>query len=131
MAPGDAAGITSADTAVDYFIAHFKEAQALEVLSGSDVTVSGVEGEQLACSCIQFPTPFHHRKGEGDVKEETPAIQRKVAFEHGGLIWDIGMMSIEQVAEADGQIFQQILDTFRILDQVLLLVSRQLNHRIR
>jgi len=114
---GHLRGHTSARATInDFIITVFKEAHELRVISRSPVTVSGVEGEQIVCAYIQFPSYYDHIKGEGDVKEKTPAIFRKVAFENDGMIWEIGMMSIEEVAEADEEIFNHILETFRILD---------------
>jgi len=80
-----------------------------QILDRSSVSIDGVNGKKL----ISSYTPDTY---ESDLKESTLLINRKVYFDHNGLIWEIMMISIEEVAEADEPGWEHLLETFRILD---------------
>ncbi len=80
-----------------------------QILERSSIIIAGIKGEKL----ISSYTPDTY---ESDLKEPTLLINRKVYFDYNGFIWEISMISIEKVAEADEPGWEHLLETFRILD---------------
>ena len=81
-----------------------------QILERSSVTVDNIKGEKLISSYT--PGESH----ESDLKEPTLLINRRVYFDYEGLVWEIMMISIEKVAEADEPIWEHLIETFKILD---------------
>lgn len=91
----------SADTFEDY-----------QILERSPVSVAGVEGEQV----ISSYTAEHDDPHADYFMKEGLTVNRDIYFDHNGFIWEITMMSIEEMAEADEAVWEHILKTFKILD---------------
>ena len=81
-----------------------------QILERSPISIDSIKGELLISSYT--PGESH----ESDLKEPTLLINRTVYFDYKGLIWEINMISIEKVAEADEPIWEHLIVTFKILD---------------
>jgi hypothetical protein len=81
-----------------------------QILERSPISIDSIKGELLISSYT--PGESH----ESDLKEPTLLINRTVYFDYKGLIWEINMISIEKVAEADEPIWEHLIETFKILD---------------
>lgn len=99
----------NANTALEYdILLNNKATKDFQILERSSINIGGVEAELLVNSC--FP--------EKEFGGFTTKIQknRDIYFNHKGYIWDISMITMEEVAEVAQTYFDHMLETFKIID---------------
>jgi len=81
-----------------------------QIIERSTISIAGISGI-LLIRAYTIEDMF-----DSDLKEPTLLIDRTIYFDYDGLIWEIMMDSIENVAEADEAIWEHLVETFKILD---------------
>ena len=112
--PSPKSGQIDAKTSIEYDIENFSNNDNFQLLERSQVTVAGIKAEKFVCAFTRYPN-WEYVEDTKDIKEASTIFWWGVSFDYNGLIWDIYMGSIEKTAESDKQIFDHIIETFRIL----------------
>jgi hypothetical protein len=82
-----------------------------ELLDRSQITVSGLQGEQFTFAYTFHPDPLSPRAGENPF----PMVQRVVYFSSNRVIWHLTLSSSLSIADEAKIDFEHILGTFKIL----------------